>query len=388
MTILKKLLYIVSALGLLVLLFVIFSNSIPSQTPREKSLDTLPELEPPNTPVAVETIQHRDLVQKITSTGVFKAKMETAIVSQVAGQVRRLNVEEGRFVSKGDTILELDAERYAIAYLQAKDQMTRALREYASIALLSGQLDRGHQARDLIETKADTTNINDVEALSLFASGTPKEWIASTTGLTHARLVLKQADLDHKNAVITAPFAGAVTEVEATLGTWVTQGQSLMQLLALDPLLLEVSILESELRLLHVGAQATIVLHAYPDDPFVGAVKAISPVVDSESGTCRILIQMANPDRRIKPGMFARLEIGVEAFQQRLLIPRDALLTRDDRKLVFVHQDGLAQWRYVKTGLENDDFIEVTEGVEAGEELIVSGHYNLAHDAKVVVIQR
>ena len=314
--------------------------------------------------------------------------METAIVSQVAGQVRRLNVEEGRFVSKGDTILELDAERYAIAYLQAKDQMTRALREYASIALLSGQLDRGHQARDLIETKADTTNINDVEALSLFASGTPKEWIASTTGLTRARLVLKQADLDHKNAVITAPFAGAVTEVEATLGTWVTQGQSLMQLLALDPLLLEVSILESELRLLHVGAQATIVLHAYPDDPFVGAVKAISPVVDSESGTCRILIQMANPDRRIKPGMFARLEIGVEAFQQRLLIPRDALLTRDDRKLVFVHQDGLAQWRYVKTGLENDDFIEVTEGVEAGEELIVSGHYNLAHDAKVVVIQR
>ena len=112
--------------------------------------------------------------------------METAIVPQVAGQVRRLNVEESRFVSKGDTILELDAGRYAIAYLQAKDQMTRALREYASIALLSSQLDRGHQARDLIETKADSTNINDVEALSLFANGTPKEWIASTTGLTRA----------------------------------------------------------------------------------------------------------------------------------------------------------------------------------------------------------
>jgi len=55
---------------------------------------------------------------------------------------------------------------------------------------------------------------------------------------------------------------------------------------------------------------------------------------------------------------------------------------------VFVHQDGLAQWRYVKIGRENDDFIEITEGLEAGEELIVSGHYNLAHDAKVVVVQR
>ena len=388
MTTLKKLLYIALALGLLVLLFAIFSDSTPSQNPRHESLETLPELEPPNTPVAIETIQHRDLVQKIISTGVFKAKMETAIVPQVAGQVRRLNVEESRFVSKGDTILELDAERYTIAYLQAKDQMTRALREYASIALLSNQLDRGHQARDLIETKADSTNINDVEALSLFANGTPKEWIASTTGLTRARLNLKQAELDLKNAVITAPFAGVVTEVEVTSNTWVTQGQTLMRLLALDPLLLEVSILESELRLLHIGAQAAIALHAYPDDQFAGAVKAISPVVDSESGTCRILIQMDNPAQRIKPGMFARLAIGVESFQQRLLIPRDALLIRDDRKLVFVHQDGLAQWRYVKTGLENDDFIEITEGLEAGEELIVSGHYNLAHEAKVVVVQR
>ncbi len=373
---------------LLVLLFAIFSDSTPSQNPRGESLETLPELEAPDTPVAIETIQHRTLVQKITSTGVFKAKMETAIVPQVAGQVSRLKVEESRYVSKGDTILELDAKRYTIAYLQAKDQMTRALREYASIALLSNQLDRGHQARDLIETKVDSTNINDVEALSLFANGTPKEWIASTTGLTHARLALKQAELDLKNAVITAPFAGVVTEVEVTSGTWVSQGQILMRLLAPDPLLLEVSILESELRLLHVGAQTAIVLHAYPDDQFAGAVKAISPIVDIESGTCRILIQMDNPSQRIKPGMFARVEIGIEAFQQRLLIPRDALLIRDDRKLVFVHRDGLAQWRYVKTGLENDDFIEIAEGLEAGEELIVSGHYNLAHDAKVVVVQR
>ena len=385
---LKKLLYIALALVLLVLLFAIFSDSTPAQDPRGESLETLPELELPNTPVAIETLQHRTLVQKITSTGVFKAKMETAIVPQVAGQVRRLNVEESRFVSKGDTILELDAKRYTIAYLQAKDRMTQTLREYASIALLSNQLDRGHQARDLIETKADSTNINDVEALALFTNGTPKEWIASTTGLTHARLALAQAELDLKNAVITAPFAGVVTKVEVTAGTWITQGQILMQLLALDPLLLEVSILESELRLLHVGDQAAIALHAYPDDQFAGAVKAISPVVDSESGTCRILIQMDNPGQRIKPGMFARLEIGIEAFQQRLLIPRDALLIRDDRKLVFVHQNGLAQWRYVKTGLENDDFIEITEGLEAGEALIVSGHYNLAHDAKVVVVQR
>ena len=66
---------------------------------------------------------------------------------------------------------------------------------------------------------------------------------------------------------------------------------------------------------------------------------------------------------------------------------RDAVLVRDDRKLLFVREGGLAKWRYVKTGLENDDFIEITEGVSEGEELIVAGHFNLAHDAKIVVVQ-
>ena len=384
----KRILYIALTFALGALAYPIVGGSAPSPTDEGPSLTTLPELEPPATPVATQTVQKRDFVQQIAASGVFKAWVETGLIAQVSGPVSSLHVEEGHFVSRGDTILEIDAEPYKIAHLKAKDQMTRSLREYAAIALSSSQMERGHRLQDDVETTADTTDVNDRDALALFADHSPKQWIASTTGLTMNRLEVRRTELDLEHTVVKAPFDAYVTQVEVSPGGMVAQGRTLMRLVALDPLRLDVPILESELRLVQRGAQVAIRPHAFPDEQVAGVIKAISPVVDAESGTCSIHIAIDNPDHRIKPGMFAQVEVETKVFQQRLLIPRDALLIRDDRALVFVHEAGQAKWRYVRTGLENDDFIEIEEGLSEGEELIVSGHFNLAHDAKVVVVQR
>ena len=86
--------------------------------------------------------------------------------------------------------------------------------------------------------------------------------------------------------------------------------------------------------------------------------------------------------------MFADLKIRIHEYQDRLLIPRDALLIRDERKVTFVYQKGRAQWHYVQTGLENDQYYEILEGLEEGDSLITSGHFNLAHDARVVIVEK
>ena len=384
----KRLLYLLLGLGLGASVFAIMYAFSSSRTSHGEALEALPELEPPATPVVVEAVRKRDLVQKISSGGVFKARIETHIIAQVSGSVVRLNVEEGSFIREGDIILEIDAEPYRIAYLKAKDQKTRSLREYAAIALLGNQIEREGRVKEEIEATADTANVNDMDALALISENSPKKWMASNTGLTRARLDLMQAELDLENTRIKAPFDAYVTEVEVSQSSMVTQGDKLMRLVALDYLMLEVRILESELRLARVGAGVVIQPHAFPDEQFSGTIKAISPVVDAQSGTCGIQIQIHNPQHRIKPGMFAQVAVETRVFQKRLLIPRDALLIRDDRKLVFVHEGGLAKWRYVKTGLENNEFIEIKKGLKEGEELIVSGHFNLAHDARVVVVQR
>ena len=392
----KNLLYVLLGLGVGVSVWALVDDSTSTgtdaaadETPRDegRALDELPAIEPPVTPVAVEKVRRRDLVQRISSGGVFKAHRETDLVARVSGPVIRLAAEEDRFVREEDVILEIDPEPYEIACLLARDQVTRAAREYAITALLSQQLERTGRVRDEVAATADTADLNDRTALELFAEYTPKEWIASTTGLTRARLDLRRAELDLEHTVVKAPFDAYVTELEVTLNGMVSQGVKLMRLVAPDPLLLEVGILESELRRVQAGADVAIRPHAFPGEEFTGTIAAVSPVVDPESGTCDIRVRVDNPGHRIKPGMFAQVEVETRLFARRLLVPRDALLVRDDRKLLFVREGGLAKWRYVKTGLENDDFIEITDGLSEGEELIVAGHFNLAHDARVVVVQ-
>lgn len=393
----RNLLYVLLGLGVGLSVWALVDGSIwtgadaggADETPLEegRALDELPPIEPPVTPVAVEEIRRHDLVQRITSSGVFRAHRETDLVARVSGPVIRLAVDEGSFVREGDLVLEIDPEPYEIACLLARDVVTRSAREYASVALLSRQLQRTGRVRDEIASAADTADRNDRTALRLFAEYAPKEWIASTTGLTRARLDLRRAELDLGHTVIRAPFDAYVTGLEATLNGTISQGRELMRLVAPDPLLLEVGILESELRLVQAGAEVSIRPHAFPGERFTGVIAAVSPVVDPQSGTCDVRIRIDNPGHRIKPGMFAQVAVETRLFVRRLLVPRDAVLVRDDRKLLFVREGGLAKWRYVKTGLENDDFIEITEGVSEGEELIVAGHFNLAHDAKIVVVQ-
>ncbi len=81
--------------------------------------------------------------------------------------------------------------------------------------------------------------------------------------------------------------------------------------------------------------------------------------------------------------MHAEVEIAAEIYEDRLLIPQDAVLVRMGRKLAFVVEEGIAKWRYIEVGLENEDYAEVLDGIKEGETVIIEGHFTLAHDAKV-----
>lgn len=89
----------------------------------------------------------------------------------------------------------------------------------------------------------------------------------------------------------------------------------------------------------------------------------------------------------IKPGMHAEVEIAADIYKNRLVIPREAILVRGGRKLAFVVQGELAKWRYIKTGLENEKYAEVLEGIKEGELVITEGHFTLAHDARVRIVK-
>jgi RND family efflux transporter MFP subunit len=168
-----------------------------------------------------------------------------------------------------------------------------------------------------------------------------------------------------------------------------------MTVVSLDPIRVEVQVLESEIAHLTAGRTATVSFAAFPDERFTGRVQTINPIVESGTRTARVTVLVPNPGGRILPGMYARVSLEARRYADRVMVPRSAILERDRRTMLFVYEssgsEGLAKWRYVTTGLQNDAFVEIvsnpdTDSVAPGETVLTEGHYTLIHDARVRLV--
>jgi RND family efflux transporter MFP subunit len=197
-----------------------------------------------------------------------------------------------------------------------------------------------------------------------------------------------------------APFAGRVADLRVVEGQHVTAGTELLSVVDLDPIDVEAQVLEAQLGLLSEGRRAEVTFAAFPGELFSGVIETINPVVDPETRTGRVTVRIANPNGRIKPGMYAEVLLDAQALPDRVLVPRTAILERGEgrrRTMLFVYEEGprggLAKWRYVNPGRENDTHVEIlAEGpeqgmVEPGEVVLVDGHHYLAHDTPIRLVE-
>jgi len=220
----------------------------------------------------------------------------------------------------------------------------------------------------------------------LIDAGGKKEEIRASS-LIQAEVEVKKAQMELEKTKIRAPFSGIITDVRVCLQQHVSRGDELFTLVNISRIKVEARVLESEIGKMKVGREVDLRFSAYPERVFKGRVKAISPIINPEDKTCKVIVDVANPKEEIKPGMHAEVEIAAEIHKGRLLIPQEAVLVRAGRKLAFVVEEGLAKWRYIEVALENEDYVEVLDGVKEGEMVIIEGHFTLAHDAKVKVVK-
>ena len=335
-------------------------------------------------PVAVMQVNEGPLVRQVVSYGYVSTARTAEITAQVSARIHRLLIQEGDWIEQGATAVELEDDLLRIAQRQAQEELDKALAQYANIAFFTS--DRGNRDQVLNRLGVDSTNANDVEAFRLIFKKSRKELAADQIGLDEARLKLKRAQLELAHAVLEAPFAGYVSEVVVDRSDFVDKGDVVARIVSLDRLRLEMDVLETEIRHIRLGARAEIELAALPGKAVSGRVASVNPTIDAERRTCRVLIEIENPDRAVRPGMFAAVRVEAARYEDRLLVPREALLTRDDRKVVFVYEGGRAKWRYVETGEETDEMVEVREGLAARDTLITAGHFNLTHNAQVIVV--
>jgi RND family efflux transporter MFP subunit len=226
--------------------------------------------------------------------------------------------------------------------------------------------------------------------LILIEAGSKKDEIMATN-LTQSEIDVKIAQMELDKTKIRAPFSGIITEIKISPKEHISTGQELFTLVNISQIKVKAKVLESEIGKMKVGREVDLRFSAYPGKVFKGVVEAISPIVNSEDKTCSVHITVNNPTEELKPGMHAEVEIESEIYKDKLIVPQEAILVRGGRKLVFVVDNGLAKWRYVQIGLENENYAEILaganpgEGLNEGEMVITEGHFTLAHDARVTI---
>lgn len=357
--------------------------------------------------VKVEEAKLGDLIIKLRSPAEAVTDRKIVMKAEVPGVIKNLNVEESKHVRKGDLLVELDDQVYRLSYENAEATRLKAFSEmlveqrFADVGGgsggdQSGELsdakkqfeEAGQQYQKGLISREEFERRSRLYEKALIESGEKKdEVVAAMKGLTQAEISVKKAQLDLEKTKIRAPFSGIIADIQASPGEHVSVGRELFTLVNISRIKVHARVLESEIGKMQVGREVDLRFSAYPGKVFKGKVSAISPMVNPEYKTCKVFVDVENPEEELKPGMHAEVEIAAEIHKNKLLVLQDAILTRSQRKLLFVVEDGLAKWRYIEIGLENEKYAEVLDGVKESEQVIVEGHFTLAHDARVKIVE-
>lgn len=182
---------------------------------------------------------------------------------------------------------------------------------------------------------------------------------------------------------IHSPITGTVLKMQARAGTYVTPGTELYMIADLSRVWILADIYEYELPVIKVGQKARVTLSYDPQTVLEGRVGFIYPTLDPETRTAKVRFEVANPRDKLKPGMFANVELNVP-LGTRLAIQRDAILESGERQLIFIHHGGgRLEWRTVKLGVQAGDWVEVLDGLKEGEHIVTSANFLIDSESQL-----
>jgi RND family efflux transporter MFP subunit len=320
-------------------------------------------------PVVVERALVGDMEERIEGTGELAAPDRALIAAEVDGRVTDVHVDEGSRVGAGDVLLTIDPEKRRLdadsAHAQARDAD-------AALEVAAREFER---AKALHEQGIASDSVLDLRATELSRAQARRDSAVAARGVAEKLL---------RDASVRAPFAGLVAKREVSRGDYVRTGSPLLEVVALDPIEVEFSVAERDSARVAAGQPVTVSVEPYPHEKFVGAVSAVSPVIDPRTRTMRVKARIPNSDSRLRPGLFARTDLGVAKRTGVVMVPAEAVLQRADGEVLFtVGPDDRARRIVVKTGVQRDGRIEIVEGLTAEAQVVIAGQSGLVEGAVV-----
>ena len=325
------------------------------------------------TPVEVETVTTGSIEETIELTGWIRANQLVHVASKVAGRVESLHiltdandlvpVEEGMSVKKGWQIAVIDHDVY-LAQLAAAEASVKA----REVELKDAEREK-KRIIGLYEGGSTTEQSKDKAV-------TAAELAAASLSLAKANLELAQLNL--RESMIVSPIDGIVTAKHIDQGNLIRAGERLVTVADMETVKIVVPVAEKYAPKVAVGMPVRIRVDAYEDREFDAKVYSIHPALDEQTHTMQIEIRLNNEQLLLKPGMFARVTLITKQKDNVVIIPRDVILGgKVDKPYVYVvgeENDGkIAHKRIVEIGIKQGDRYEITEGLKAGQTLVVNG---------------
>lgn len=322
-------------------------------------------------PVEGAPVERGTFVLWASAEGQAAALRRAPLLAEVAGPVTEVPVREGDFVQAGALVARVDPRLYELELAEAEGTLEQAQATYQELTL----------GDDRIED--DEVRVE------------RRRQARVRSGLAGAEARVEMARYNLAKTEIRAPYAGRVANLAVDVGSRVGQGDSIATVVDVSSIDVEVQVLEGEIAAIERGRSAGVRFSAFSGESFDGTVVSVNPVVDPETHVGRVTVRLANPGARILPGMHASVRIAGTLYEDRISVPKEAIVERSRREVVFVFEPesegseiGLAKWRYVTTGLENEEAVEIvaseeTDMIREGEVVLTGGHTTLTHDARV-----
>ncbi|MCA9505388.1 MAG: efflux RND transporter periplasmic adaptor subunit [Spirochaetaceae bacterium] len=311
------------------------------------------------------------LDEELHASGDLVARFHTEIAAEVAGRVTGVSVDEGHAVEEGAVVLELDPERRHLDLQAARARLAQAR---ANLRKERSQTERVRQLR--AKNISSVQQLEEAETTLLLAESSVR---AEEAAVGVAARALSDAS-------VAAPFAGMVARRSVELGEFVQPGDVLFELVALDPLEVVFALTELDTERVSLGQSVQIRVGAFPDRVFTGTVSFVAPTVDPETRTLRIKAEIDNGDALLRPGLFARVSLGVNRRENVLMVPEEAVVQRSGGASVYrLTDDDRVERVAVEVGSQLQDRVEIRGDVHAGDRIVRRGHGGLANGMSVVV---
>jgi membrane fusion protein, multidrug efflux system len=326
-------------------------------------------------PVEVIPVEARDVTYALTAVGSVDAFEQVEITARVAGAVERVLFAEGQLVRAGQALVEIEPQRYRIAVDSARANVQRAVAEQAEA-----------QAALARRTSANEKNPGLIRGEEIATWETRAQTAAAE--VSQARAALQQAELNLRDAFVRAPVSGVVQTRQVQTGQYVPVGTVLATMVQRDPLLLRFEVQEQDAAPLGTGQQVSFRVSDL-GEPFSATITHVAGSANRTSRMIDITARIDDPRRdRLTPGAFARVTIPIGSSNAAPVIPQTAIRPSEKGFLAYVIEGDVAHERVLTLGMRTPSGdVEVRDGIQPGERLVIRGSEALRDGAKVRVSQ-